>query len=255
MTAEILSSESTTRETPAWVWWAAAGGSIASLLAAIVYFARRPSYDRMIRRTGAPEIIVTLAAIQRYTESRGNPKSGLGQPELFPWWAEPRNASRAKQEAESAAAARGYEYNRKSYGESPYPKKMWSFGSGGPYGLLPSTALGPWRGTDAIRSGKLTPYDVFNPWRATVFFVDYAHRLTTKELDELPARYQTLLALKRGMASPKLVRDVDESEARSRQTRENTEKAIAALELDPAVLHARIPLEWPDYPGARELLP
>ena len=240
---------------PAWMLWGGLGASLISAVGALMYFARNPRFSRLVRRTGAPEIIVILAAIQRYTESRGNPKSGLGQPELFPWWAEPRNAPREAQVAESNAAGRGYDYNAKSYGESPFPREMWVFGSGGPYGLLPSTALGPWRHTDVMRRGQVTPYDIFNPWRSTVFFVDLAHRLTTKELDELPAKYRTLLALKRGMASPTLARDVDEVKARSRKTRENTEKAIAALGLPANTIDAPIPLQWPKYPGARELIP
>ena len=241
-------------DTPSWVIWSAIGASLASVVGSVLYFARNPRYDRLVRRTGAPEILAVLAAIQRYTESRDNAKAGLGQPELFPWWAEPRNAARETQIAESEAAGRGYDRNQ-SYGESPFPRQMWAFGSGGPYGMLPSTALAPWRRTDALRRGQVTPYDIFNPWRATVFFVDYAHRLTTKELNELPAKHHTLLALKRGMASPRLVRDVDEVQARSRRTRENVEKAIAALGLPARVIDAPIPLEWPDYPGARELVP
>ena len=194
------------KKIPGWVWWTTAGVAIGSLLGIGIYAARRPSYDRLVERTGAPDVIKILAAIQRQTESRGNPKAGLGRPELFPWWAEPRNASRERQEAESAAAERGYEYNRDSYGESPFPKRMWIFGSGGPYGMLPSTALGPWRNTEELRAGKVTPYDVFNPWRSTVFFVDYAYRLATKHLKNLEPADRTLLALKRGMASPRLVR-------------------------------------------------
>ena len=241
---------------PRWAWYAGGATVFAGVIGAVVFAARRPGYDRLLRRTGAPAQLRWLAAIQRYTESRGNPKAGLGRPELFPWWAEPRNAPRHVQEAESDAAERGYEYNQKSYGESPYPKRMWIFGSGGPYGMLPSTALGPWRHTDDLRRGKVTPYDVFNPWRATVFFVDYAYRLTQREdFRSMPPVERNLLALKRGMASPKLVADYREQQTRSRTSRRKAEEAIDALGLGEKVLHTQIPLDWPSYRGARELVP
>ncbi|WP_232296469.1 hypothetical protein [Plesiocystis pacifica] len=227
-----------------------------TVVGAAIYSARKPSFDRMIRRTGAPPEMVLLGKLQRFTESRGNPRTGLGQPELFPDFAEPRNASRAAQVAESKAAGIGYDRNAAAYSQSPYPREMWVFGSGGPYGMLPSSALAPWRGTEALRRGKVTPYDVFNPWRATVFFVDYAHRLVNRaEFRELPPAHRTLLALKRGMASPGLIGDYNEAKARSRTTRHNTEKAARELGLDLSVLDTPIPLDWPRYPGAAELVP
>ena len=242
---------------PRWVWWTAGGLAVSSLVGAIVYTARSPGYERLLARTGAPEELQILAALQRYTESRGNPKAGLGQPELYPWWAEPRNAPRDKQVAESKNAADGYDRNAEAYGESPYPRRMWIFGTGGPYGLLPSSALAPWRDTDELRRGKVTPYDVFNPWRATVFFVDYVHRLITRRPDfrALPPEHQTVLALKRGLASPRLVADYQEKKARSRKTRRNCLAAIEALGMREDDLHTRVPVAWPDYLGARELVP
>jgi hypothetical protein len=241
---------------PRWVWWSLAGVAVASTVGVVVHLARSPGYDRLLARTGAPAELRTLAAIQRYTESRGNPKAGLGRPELFPWWAEPRNASREQQEHESNAAATGYDNNADAYDESPFPRRMWIFGSGGPYGLIPSSALAPWRDTDELRRGRVTPYDVFNPWRATVFFVDYVHRLVKRdEFRNLPPEHRTILALKRGLASPALLADYSETQARSRTVRRRAIEAAAALGIPEVALEQRVPLEWPDYPGARELVP
>lgn len=241
---------------PRWVWWTAAGVAVGSAVALTIRAARAPSWDRLIARTGAPPEIKILGALQRYTESRGNPKAGLGRVELFPWWAEPRNAPRDQQIHESEAAAQAYDRNVESYGESPYPRRMWIFGSGGAYGLLPASALAPWRGTDALRRGKVTPYDVFNPWRSTVFFVDYVHRLVKRsEFRSLPADHRTILALKRGMASPGLLTDTGEHEARSRTVRRRAIEAAAALGIDEDKLYTRVPLDWSDYRGAKELVP
>ena len=250
----MATAEAELERVPTWVWWTVAGVAVGSIVGVALYSARSPGYDRMIARAGAPKAIKILGAVQRYTESRGNPKSGLGIPERFPWWAEPRNAPRNLQVAESEAAEDGYDYNV-SYGESPFPRPMWTFGSGGPYGMLPSSALAPYRRTDELRRGRVTPYDVFNPWRATVFFVDYVHRLVERFFDDLPPEHRTVMDLKRGLASPKLVMDFSETQTRSKRSRANSEEAVEALGLDPSVLETPVPREWPKYRGARELVP
>lgn len=240
---------------PRWVWWTLGTVAVGSAVGLAIHAARAPSYDRLLTRTGAPAELKVLAALQRYTESRGNPKTGLGRTELFPSWAEPRNAPREQQVHESDAAARGYDENP-AYAESPFPRRMWIFGSGGPYGLIPSSALAPWRGTDELRRGRVTPYDVFNPWRATVFFVDYVYRIVKRpEFRSLPAQHQTVLALKRGLASPNLAADHAETHARSRSVQRRAIEAAQALGIPQSALEQRVPLDWPDYPGARELVP
>jgi hypothetical protein len=242
---------------PAWVWWVAGSFVLGGIVGAVILAARSPSYDRLLARTGAPPELKILGALQRYTESRGNPKAGLGRPELFPWWAEPRaSARREDQLAESEAAAIAYDRNKEAYLESPYPRRMWIFGSGGPYGLIPANALAPWRGTDDLRRGKVTPYDIFNPWRATVFFVDYVKRLVDRsEFRSLPEGSRNVLALKRGLAQPSLVADYDEQNARSRSIRRAATEAAQALGLDEDLLYTKVPISWPNYPGAARLVP
>lgn len=250
MSAEV------SRTVPSWAWWTLAGVAVVSAVGVVVHVARSPGYDRLLARTGAPAELRVLAAIQRYTESRGNAKAGLGRPELFPSWAEPRNAPRDQQAHESAAAAVAFDRNAATYGESPYPRRMWIFGSGGPYGLIPANALAPWRDTDDLRRGRVTPYDVFNPWRATVFFVDYVHRLVKRaEFRNLPPEHRTILALKRGLASPELLADAGETHARSRTVRRRAIEAAKALGIPESELDRRVPLDWSDYAGATELVP
>ena len=239
-----------------WVWLVAGTAVLGGIAGLVIWAARSPSYDRLLARTGAPPEIKILAALQRYTESRGNPKAGLGRAELFPWWAEPRNAPREEQLSEAAAAETAYDRNEDAYLESPYPRRMWVFGSGGPYGLIPANALAPWQGTDALRRGKVTPYDIFNPWRATVFFVDMVKRLTERsEFRNLPPNSRNILALKRGLARPSLMADYEELEARSRTVRRRSTEAAKALGLDEDVLYTRFPPSWPDYSGATRLVP
>jgi len=243
-------------EVPRWVWITTGVAAVGGVVGAVIWAARSPGYERLITKTGAPAGLGPLAAVQRYTESRGNPKAGLGRPELFPTWAEPRNARRDEQLAESEAAAIAYDRNAEFYDDSPFPRRMWIFGSGGPYGLIPANALSPWRETDALRRGKVTPYDVFNPWRSTVFFVDYVWRLIQRsEFKSLPAESQHWLAIKRGLASPSLMADHEEIKPRSRTVRQRATEAAKVLGFSEDVLYERVPTEWPDYPGATELLP
>lgn len=248
-------SATTEPAVPGWIWWALGGAALTGL-GLVVFAGRSPGYDRLLARTGAPAELRILAALQRHTESRGNARAGLGQVELFPSWAQPRNAPREQQIAESEAAMSAYDRNRDAYEESPYPRRMWIFGSGGPYGLIPGNALAPLRKTETLRAGKVTPYDVFNPWRATVLFVDYVWRLMQRdEVRAMREQHRNVLALKRGLAKPSLAWDVAEEFARSRSVRRRAIEAAQALGMTEDVLYRTIPLEWPDYPGAQELIP
>ena len=241
---------------PGWLWFGL-GALVVSGAAGLAWWSvRSPSWDDMVRRTGAPREVARFAELQRYTESRGNPKAGLGRPELFPWWAEPRrSAGKAERDNESAAALEAYERNASAYGESPFRKPAWVFGSGGAYGLIPANALAPFRDTDALRRGLVGPHDVFDPWRSTVLFVDMIRRLIARdEFTELPPVARNWLAIKRGLASPTLMADHAETKERSRTVRQRADEAAEAAGLDPSFLRTRVPNVWPDYRGAQELL-
>jgi hypothetical protein len=246
------------KEVPGWVWAVSLGVVAVGGLAGVAWWAAKHStdYERLLAKTGAPRELQPLAAIQRYTESRGNPRAGLGRPELFPTWAEPNlTALREVQVAESAAAAEAYDRNADAYAASPFPRRMWIFGSGGPYGLIPANALAPWRETEAIALAKVAPYDVFDPWRATVFFVDFVRRLIQrKEFEQLPEDSRHWLAIKRGLAAPTLMDDHEETKARSRTVRQRATVAANTLGISPDFLYEPVPTAWPNYPGAVELL-
>lgn len=240
---------------PDWAWWALGGAIAGGMGAALLLSGHTPGFDMLMARAGAPKELFGFGAIQRFTESRGNPKAGLGKPELFPTWAQPRATARDKQVAEANAAATAYDRNAKTFEDSPYPRYMWVFGSGGAYGLLPANALAPWKGTAALMMGRVGPYDVFNPWKSTVFFLEYVRRLIDRDdFRALPEAHQNVLALKRGMASPALMSDFEETKARSGVSRRNAEKACASLGIPARYLSERVPLRWPKYRGGTELL-
>ncbi len=241
---------------PGWVWFGLGALAITGVAGLGWWALQPPPWDTLLRRAGAPAELARFAALQRYTESRGNPKAGLGRFELFPPGTEPRrDASPAERERESAAALEAYERNAYAYVESPFRKPAWVFGSGGAYGLIPANALAPFRDTLELRRGQVGPYDVFDPWKSTALFVDYVRRLIDRdEFSSLPPAAKNWLAIKRGLASPSLMADHAETHERSRTVRERADEAARALGLDPALLRDRVPEVWPNYRGARELL-
>ncbi|MFV8750360.1 hypothetical protein ACNOYE_07400 [Nannocystaceae bacterium ST9] len=241
---------------PAWVWFGLGASVIAGAGALAWWATRPPTWDSLVAKAGVPLELARFAAVQRQTESAGNPKAGLGRPELFPVWAEPNTrASKAARDHEAEAALEAYERNAYAYADSPYPKPAWVFGSGGAYGLIPANALAPFRDTIALRRGLVGPHDVFDPWKSTVLFVEMIRRLIERdEFQHLPAAAKNWLAIKRGLASPTLISDHAETHERSRTVRERADEAARALGLDPAFLRDRVPEAWPAYRGARELL-
>jgi hypothetical protein len=241
---------------PAWAWFGLGAGVIASAGVLAWWAARPPTWDSLVAKTGAPIAFARFAAVQRFTESRGNPKAGLGRPELFPAWAEPnRRASVESREHEAAAALAAYERNAYKLADSPFPKPAWVFGSGGAYGLIPANALAPFFDTLALRRGEVGPYDVFDPKRSTVLFADMVRRLIERdEFKGLPPDAKNWLAIKRGLAAPSLMADHAELESRSRTVRERADEAARELGIDPAFLRERVPESWPAYLSARELL-
>lgn len=241
---------------PGWAWFGLGAAAIVGAGAMAWFATRPPTWDSLVTKTGAPLEFARFAAVQRQTESGGNPKAGLGRPELFPVWAEPnRRASKASREHEADAALEAYERNAYAYADSPYPKPAWVFGSGGAYGLIPANALAPFRDTLALRRGEVGPHDVFDPWKSTVLFADMVRRLIERdEFRNLPPAAKNWLAIKRGLAAPSLMADHAETEERSRTVRERADEAARVVGIDPAFLRDRVPEAWPLYRGAKELL-
>lgn len=210
---------------------------------------------------GAPDWFVDMALLQAASESRGQNLVGRGVTYLFPRWAEPNlKASEASQINETEAAETIYARNREKYDQSPYPQEMWTFGSGGYYGLLPGAALGWARdSTDmnrALRPGLVHPYDVFDPFRSTVYYAAYIRGIMQNQgFKSLPDQYQNALAIKRGGASLALIKDYAEQQERSRKTRRNVESKLDFAGVSPAFLNQQLKWsDWRDWPGVYEVL-
>ena len=107
-------------------------------------------------------------------ESNFNNFVGLGNPALFPDWAQPNTAAaEAKQKREAAAAVTAYERN-KYLADCPWPKTRYTFGSGGWFGALPANAVAAFKGT---RYECIDPWSVFDPVPSIVEIIEYCRRI------------------------------------------------------------------------------
>jgi hypothetical protein len=163
-------------------------------------------------------------------------------------WTESRWRSSAanRTPSEASAACRLFRGARKRgfFLGNPHPEAAWCFGSGGWFGLMPATGLAA-GGTKGPFS-RSDPALVFHPASSVVMLADLVRRLVVSY------GAGTWLAVRRGMASPGLVRDDVESKQRSRAVRARFEEALRKAGADPAFMYRK-----PDasgYPGAARLL-
>lgn len=129
-------------------------------------------------------------------ESGFNNLVGLGNPALFPDWAQANTkASSAAQTREAAAAV--IAYDRNSYLKNcSWPRSRYVFGSGGWFGLLPANAVVAFKGT---RYECIDPWSVFDPVSSLVEIVDYCRRIM--RWDNFKAK-PTWLNLRIGIGNP-----------------------------------------------------
>jgi len=164
---------------------------------------------------------VNFVTLQAATESGANNYRGLGIPSMFPAWAIPTGATKVKgkwevapnaseglrklQDAEARAARITYDRNaeRGSLPPSGATKAMWTFGSGGYFGLLPASGLYAFRSSK--ENGEFHPYDVFDARRSIVMLLAYMQRLSRYSSFEAQPKNEQVNVLKRGFASPSLM--------------------------------------------------
>lgn len=238
---------------------------------------------------GAPGYIVELCVIQADSESRGDPLVGLGVPDRFPPGTKPnRRASERVQRAEAIAAEKGFLRRYERYGQSPDaiqgPKSpalvnygdltqdqknayntingvvpdLWTFGSGGLYGHLPSTGLAYTKakgGTELIASGAALPTDVFDPWRATVMHANFLRSIIVNYLPKIPEQHRNIYALKRAAASLSLLKDVNETKTRSQNIRKKMPKRLERNGIPLSFTEMRfLASDWDNWPGAWDMI-
>ena len=121
---------------------------------------------------------ITFLEINAKNESGFNTFRGLGIPSMFPEWAQPNLSASAKlQGVEADAASEGYVRNTYLH-DCPYSAARYSFGSGGWFGLLPSSGVHAFKGT---RYECIDPWSVFDPPVALVMGIEYARRTMRRQ--------------------------------------------------------------------------
>ena len=140
---------------------------------------------------------LTFLTAVAQSESRGNPKAGLGLPKRFPEGTEPnRNASRRAQRNEARAARSAYRRNLARYAACPWKAQAYTFGSGGYFGLIAPNALSAFWDTELQ---CMDPAQIFEPFPAVVMALAMADRLMQYDGFQ---RQPTWINLRVGWGSP-----------------------------------------------------
>ena len=143
-----------------------------------------------------------------YGESRGNNLVGLGIPARYPpwtkthadWLAKGKPAPSTAQSNEAKAARTGYN-NNKAWLAGCWPEDFYTFGSGGWFGLLPSSGLAVFRNT-ALACQH--PWSIFDPATSVIMAMGFIRRL--RGWSQFKAN-PTMLALRVGWGAPSKMND------------------------------------------------
>lgn len=209
---------------------------------------RGPNQKRLRELLGHVADYGALPGFERFAEA-----VALGESSFNP---DARNESAL--ESRQAEAGLDGALGRGFYEQNPSvvdDRGAWTFGSGGWFGFLPSTALaaggrdGPW--------AQAHPRAIFDPVESIVMAADYAARILRHYVSDLPAREQTWMALRRGWVRPALAADWQERNPRSIETRKRFERRLqTALGWTPAQARAfaNRPVGIGTYDGPERLL-
>jgi hypothetical protein len=145
-------------------------------------------------------------------------------------WRESRYNPQAKNTApaEAAAAARGYDANGDRYAGSGFPRSRYTFGSGGWFGFLPSTALADREWNDA------DPFLIFDPAASVVLLGAFAQRIARNRFPALPPSARNWLTVRRFMAGNKIGLDWREELPNTARRRERLAEDYRAAGISPA---------------------
>lgn len=184
---------------------------------------------------GAPKAWQDFFLLVARGESGGNNLVGLGIAKDYPPYAD-RNHS----DAEAKAAARAYKKSTELHG-CPWPAGLYSFGSGGYFGLLPAYGLAAFEDDAELRC--LHPWSVFDGPLSMVMAVKFARRLTGWSSWD-----GTVLSLRVGWGDPS---SMDDSELLASK-RAKFEEHCRDIGLPESFLDERLP-HWKPA-SARELV-
>lgn len=163
-------------------WWA-----VAAFVAVAMFVAPRTASGMRLQRFGYTELQRLTPYIEPYIP-------GYGKFALAVAKRESAGNNLALNKSDGKAACSGYERQAHDrFKANPYPKYLFCAGSGGWFGLIPSTALA------APGFENADPRLIFHPAASVILFADYIRRLGPF-LSQLPSGQRNWLAVRRFMA-------------------------------------------------------
>jgi hypothetical protein len=162
---------------------------------------------RLSREVGLSKDYEDFLVLTAYGESRGNNLVGLGNPARFPPWTrtyerwveQGRPALTSAQRREAKRAEEGYDARPWLHG--CWPRIVYTFGSGGLFAMLPSTALAAYRGTELQCQHPWTVFDA--PTSFVMALATIVRLQRWSQWKENP----TILALRVGWGLPRNMND------------------------------------------------
>ncbi|MCY7392043.1 MAG: hypothetical protein LH647_11335, partial [Leptolyngbyaceae cyanobacterium CAN_BIN12] len=182
-----------------------------------------------MERTGTLTGFTTFALAVAYTESRCC------------------NCAINRKDAPSACRLYKGSKKRGFYATNPFREEDWCFGSGGWFGFMPATGLAA--GGPKGLFAKANPQLIHDPVVSVVMLADFVERIIRKY------GAKNWLAVRRGMASPKLVSDYSETKhPRSKKVRERFTEALMKNGISNPEDFMKAPVSIKGYSGAAKIL-
>jgi len=198
-----------------------------------------------IPRSDAPALIRKLAeAVERTGTLTGFTTFALAVA-----YTESRCCNCAINRKDAPSACRLYKGSKKRgfYATNPFREEDWCFGSGGWFGFMPATGLAA--GGPKGLFAKANPQLIHDPVVSVVMLADFVERIIRKY------GAKNWLAVRRGMASPKLVSDYSETKhPRSKKVRERFTEALMKNGISNPEDFMKAPVSIKGYSGAAKIL-
>lgn len=157
--------------------------------------------------------------------------------------------------SERGAACRGYERQADGkFRDNPYPKADWCWGSGGWFGLLPSTGLG------APGFENLDPLLVLDAEAQVAMYADFVRRVVQNNWNEIPEEHRNWLTVRRFAAGRTVGFDWNEERVlssdrdgvpRARKVRLKFARSLRAMGIPESFMYKRVRVK--NWPGAIQL--
>lgn len=133
------------------------------------------------------------------------------------------------------AARNGLKNNAKRYANTPWPRSWYTFGTGGWYQLLPTSALSDTVWNDA------NPLLVFAPYASTFLLAAFVQRVQRNHFGNFPPQERNWLAVRRFMLNNAAGYDWSEQLPKTQGKRERYAEDLRSEGIDPNFMFELVP--------------